>query len=81
MCGIVDVTVFRGVLPFTKILLMLCDSQNHSAGKRVIFGVLHVTGLIVISFYVGNLVCLNCIKYLCSEFSNFWNLNPTDFGR
>lgn len=38
-CVIVDVTLLRGDLPFAKTLFMLHDSQKHSAGNRIIFGV------------------------------------------
>lgn len=67
MCRITDAVIFRGDLHFTKALFILYDSQKYSSGNCIIFNILYVTGPIIISCSVVNLVCLNHTKCLCGD--------------
>lgn len=67
MCRIMDIVIFRGGLHFAKVLFILCDSQKDSSGNCVISNILHVTGLIILSRCMVNLVCLNPAKCLYSD--------------
>lgn len=58
MCRIMDVVIFSGDLNFAKVLLILHDSQEYSAGNYVISSILHMTGLIIISCCVVNLLSM-----------------------